>query len=513
MRDRSIERLRSEAFDVLVIGGGVTGAGAAWDGALRKLNVALVEKDDFGSGTSSRSSKLLHGGLRYLRRLEFRLVHEGLRERRYNEHIAPHLTSPLRFVVPLIGSRRLGVRLGLLTYDFLALGSGFPRHERLDPETTIAAAPALRRDVGGALAYWDARIEDARLAWTLARSAHERGAAVANHAAVVDLSRDAEGRIDGARVRDGLSGETFDVRAKVVVNATGVWADEIRTLESPAAGLGLRPSKGTHLVFSRSAIPLTGAALLVPTSDRRFVFVIPWVDDTVIVGTTDVAHEGPIDEPVASSDEIDYLLAATNEVLARKVSPSDIVSTFAGLRPLIASRRRGRGRSKDISRRHLVRRGPGGVITVTGGKLTAWRPMAEDAIDAAVRHGGFGRRPSRMKVERLSGAAFFEGVVPALRAVLDDLRLDSSQAERLYDRYGSLAAEVQRLPRSDAAFGERLHPQAPYLKAEAEYAIASEMAGTAADVMERRLRLALTTTDHGEAARAWISGRLNAPRG
>jgi glycerol-3-phosphate dehydrogenase len=339
--------------------------------------------------------------------------------------------------------------------------------------------------------------------WSAVRTAERAGAVVVNHAKVSELLREG-GKVRGACVADQETGRTIDVRARVVINATGVWADEVRGLEAPDATVGIRPSRGSHIVFRSSVLPTT-SALLLPTSDRRFVFVIPWEDASVVVGTTDADYAGPLDDPVASEDEISYLLDVVNAVSAARVTRGDVVASFAGLRPLVRSK----GRTKDISRRHVVDVGPAGMVTITGGKLTAWRRMASDAVDAALEAGDFEYRPvSRTWEERLAGAALAEGVVPALRAVLDDLGLDASHAQRLYHRYGSSAAEVLKLVRDDRWLGEQLHPEAPYLRAEAEYAIASELARTTSDVLARRLRLALTTSDGGAAALPWITARL-----
>jgi glycerol-3-phosphate dehydrogenase len=503
--DRAIalEQLDREHFDLLVIGGGITGAGTALDAAFRGLRVALVEKDDFASGTSSRSSKLIHGGLRYLKGLEFGLVREGLRERRELERMAPHLVSPLRFVVPRYGRLYLGIRAGLFAYDALAIGSGYPRHESLGPDEVTALSPMLREPAGG-LSFWDARTDDARLVWNVARTAQRAGATIVNHAKVVALLH-AQDKVAGASVKDEESGRVIDVRARVVVNATGVWADQVRGLEATGASVGIRPSRGTHIVFRASRLP-TQTALLLPTPDRRFVFVIPWFDDSVIVGTTDSDYEGPLEDPQPSEEEIRYLLDVVDAVTEYRIDRTDVIASFAGLRPLVRSR----GRTKDISRRHVVDVGPGGMVTITGGKLTSWRRMATDAVNTALAAGAFDYQPvSRTHEERLSGAAFADGVVPALGAVLAELGLDESHAKRLYHRYGSLGAEVLRLVRDDASLGQRLHPQAPYLRAEAEYAITTEMARTVEDVLARRLRLTLTTPDGGRAAFEWVANRLD----
>jgi glycerol-3-phosphate dehydrogenase len=395
-----------------------------------------------------------------------------------------------------------GVRAGLVAYDALAIGSGYPRHDALRAREVTELSPMLREPAGG-LSFWDARTDDARLVWSAVRTAQRAGAVVLNHVKVSELLR-TDGLIRGACVTDREGGRTIDVRARVAVNATGVWADEVRGLESPDATVGIRASRGSHIVFRGSLLP-TKAALLLPTRDRRFVFVIPWVDDSVIVGTTDEDYAGPLDDPVASEEEIAYLLDVVDDVAAVNISRADVIASFAGLRPLVRSK----GRTKDISRRHVVDVGPAGMVTITGGKLTAWRRMASDAVDAALEAGGFDYRPvSRTWEERLAGAAFAEGVVPALEAVAADLGLDRSHAQRLFQRYGSFGAEVLKLVREDGWLGEPLHPEAPYLRAEAEYAIASEMARTPSDVLSRRLRLALTTSDGGAAALPWLQARL-----
>jgi glycerol-3-phosphate dehydrogenase len=503
-RDEHFEALEREIFDILVIGGGITGAGTALDATLRGLRVALVEKDDFASGTSSRSSKLIHGGLRYLQQLEFGLVREGLRERRELERMAPHLVAPLEFVVPRIGSLRLAVRAGLVVYDLLALGSGYPRHQSISSEQVRERSPMLR-PVAGGLSFWDARTDDARLVWTAVRTALGAGVTAVNHAEVVDLLRSGT-RVCGAALTDQLTGRSTDVRARAVVNATGVWTDHVRHLEAPDSVVGIRPSRGSHIVFRASLLP-TKTALLLPTRDRRYVFVIPWEDDTVIVGTTDEDYEGPLDDPVASEEEIRYLLEVVDEVTEYRIVRSDVVASFAGLRPLVKGRGR---RSKDISRRHLVDVGPGGMVTITGGKLTAWRRMATDAVNAALEAGDFDYSPlSRTHEERLAGASLREGVVPALAAVLDDLGVDRTHAERLYHRYGSLATRVLKLVRGDGTLAERLHPEVPYMRAEAEYAITDEMALTPDDVLARRLRATLTTSDDAAQARDWVTKRLS----
>lgn len=494
-RPNNLRRLADEEFDVLVIGGGITGAGVALDAVLRGLSVALVERDDFASGTSSKSSKLIHGGLRYLQRLHFGQVRQGLRERRVLELMAPHLVQRTPFLFPRFGTRHLLVRAGLTVYDVLSAGTGYPRHHLIGSDLVAELAPALR-ETTGAFEYFDARTDDARLVWTIVRSALEKGAAIANHAEVVGLDRSV------ATVRDRESDETFAVRAKVVVNATGVWVDTVRSLESPGVARDVRPSKGIHIVVPLSKVPVS-SALILPTPDGRFLFVIPWENETVLIGTTDADYDGSLDDVVATPGEIDWVIDVVNAALTDALSSSDVISSFAGLRPLIAHG----GRTKDVSREPLIEVSSSGLITATGGKLTAWRPMAVATVDRAL--GLLGRKAkSKTDEARLVGAASYEGVVPALEVVLDDLGLDRAHAPRLYHRYGSLASQVLRPARSDPVLRERLHPALPYLKAEAEYAIKAEGARTIDDVLARRLRASLTAHDGGGAAANWVKGRL-----
>lgn len=518
-RPAAIDRLSGEEFDLLVVGGGITGAGVAFDAATRGLRVALVEKDDFASGTSSRSSKLIHGGLRYLAHLELGLVRESLRERGVLQSIAPHLVRPTQFLIPRYGKRRLlAARVGLDVYDALAIGSRFPRHRKVDAKDVLRMAPALHEDVGGGLLYWDARTDDTRLTWAVIRSAAEHGAVVANHAEVVELlrtgpvvtGRGPTGRVCGARLRDRETGEELEVRARSVVNATGVWSDHLQRLEDAGHTDDIRPSKGIHLVFSSEAIPVD-AALLLPTPDGRYVFVIPWADDRVIVGTTDEDYTGPLDEPRARPEGIDYLFGILERVLTDPPARRDLIASYAGLRPLV---QKSGGPTKDLSRRHKVGVGPAGLVTITGGKLTTFRPMGAEAVDAALEAGGFrDRPPSRTDEIHLAGGDDPPGLLEAIGAQARSLGLDTDHAPRLYERYGALATEVLDLVADEPDLGEPLHPDLPTLRAEAAYAIDAEAARTPDDVLSRRLRLRILSADRGLAALDWVSDRLAAACG
>ncbi|HVE91676.1 MAG TPA: FAD-dependent oxidoreductase, partial [Actinomycetota bacterium] len=392
----------------------------------------------------------------------------------------------------------------LVAYDLLAAGSGASRHRRLDQPGARQLAWALGPHVTGAYCYPDARTDDARLVWTIARTAGEMGAVVANHAPVLELLRDTRGRASGAVVSDVETGEPVHVRARVVVNASGVWVDEVRRLEDPAELAGVRPAKGIHLTFPASAIRTT-AAMLLPAGDGRYVFVIPWVDSTVIVGTTDDDYTGPLDSPTALPQEVSYLIDTVNSYVDPPVGQQDVLSAWAGLRPLIQKPGR---RLKELSRRHSVTIGSAGVVTVAGGKLTTYRTMAAEAVDAAAESAGLGTiRASRTSRIRLSGAG---EAVPDERVVAAaaKLGLDSAHQLRLHRRYGTHALDVLDLAEREPELVEPLHPHLPYLLAEAAYAIEFESARRPNDVLGHRLRARITSPDGGRAAAAWVSSRL-----
>src|SRR4051794_14759502 len=406
-----LARLADETFDVLVVGGGITGAGVALDAVTRGLRVALVERDDFASGTSSKSSKLVHGGLRYLQQREVRLVYENLYERQRALENAPHLVRILPFLVPLmtrggVMDRRIERLFGtaLWAYDLsggLRIGK---RHHRIDVDTALAHMPSLARDrLAGAYVYYDAQADDARLTLTIARTAAAEGAAVANHTPVRALLKDGD-RVVGARIE--VDGDDVDVHARVVVNAAGVWSDDVRALDEGRNPRSIHPAKGIHISLPWEKVRNDIAAIIPVPGDKRMVFVVPW-GDTTYVGTTDTDYDGPLDDPPCTPDDLDYLLAAINGISEEKLTADDVVGTWAGLRPLLRSGRS--TRTSDLSRKHSVRVSPGGVVTVTGGKLTTYRRMAADAVDAGLRVLGEPPRPSRTKHLRLFGG---EGMAP-----------------------------------------------------------------------------------------------------
>jgi len=494
-RAESLRRLATERFDVLVVGGGITGAGAALDAASRGLRTALVERDDFASGTSSKSSKLVHGGLRYLQQGEFRLVYEGLHERQLALENAPHLVRVLPFLIPILTrdgviSRKLARALGtaMWMYDLtggLRIGK---RHQRIGKEQALAHVPTLRADrIAGAYLYYDCRTDDARLTLTIALTAATHGAVCANDARVTALLKDEGGRAIGAQVE--ADGASVDVRAAVVVNAAGVWADDVRALDEAGHPHSLRPAKGIHVTVPWAKVRNDIAAIVPVPKDRRSIFVVPW-DDFTYIGTTDTDYDGPLDDPQCTPDDVAYLLDAMNLVLAEPLTPADVVGTWAGLRPLLARARD--ERTADLSRRHAVRRSSSGVITITGGKLTTYRRMASDTVDAVVKALGRGGR-CRTKKLRLLGA---EGPAPA-----DD---------HLAHRYGSEAGAVLALVDEQPALGEPLVPGLPYLRAEAIHAVRREMARSLDDVLSRRTRARLLARDASARAADDVA-RLIAP--
>lgn len=517
-RSRALDRLAHDRFDAVVVGGGITGAGVLLDAAARGLRVALVERADFASGTSSRSSKLIHGGLRYLDQREFRLVYEALAERQVLLHNAPHLVHPQPFLFPIFArgegearrhaaralARAIGTALWL--YDVtggLRIGK---RHRRVRTARVLEMFPALDPSrMASAYLYYDARTDDARLTLAIVETAvHRFGAPAVNYTAAVGVDKTA-GRVSALRVRDELGGREVAVRAPVVVNAGGVWADAVRTLDEGSDPGTIRPAKGVHVTLPRSKLPLNVAAVLPVPGERRSIFVLPW-EDKVYAGTTDTDYEGTLDEPVCTAEEVDYLLSAVNAWVREPLSPADVLGTWAGLRPLV--RDATSERTADLSRRHAVSVSGSGVVTVTGGKLTTYRRMAEDAVDAVFDV--LGRKAPRSPTRRLAlhgadGADALRGPAAARRLGVDETLLD-----HLVDRYGAHARAVAKLATERPDLGKPLVPGLPYLRAEAAYAARWELAATLEDVLARRTRALLLDREAAAAAAPSVA-KLLAP--
>ena len=512
VRAAALARLADEQFDVLVIGGGITGAGVALDAASRGLRTALVERDDFASGTSSKSSKLVHGGLRYLQQKEIVLVYENLAERQRLLDNAPHLVSPLPFLIPLFGKEgavnKAVARIynnALWLYDLTGGVRIGKLHKRVSREEAIAHMPTLdtRKLVAGFL-YYDAQADDARLTLTIVRTAVvDYGATAANHAGVTALLKDGTGRATGARLDNGI-----DVRANVVVNAGGVWSDDVRALDEGRHPQTIRPAKGVHISVPWSKVRCDIAAVVPVRKDGRSIFVVPW-GDRVYIGTTDTDYDGPLDNPACTPADITYLLDAVNASLTEPISERDILGTWAGLRPLMRDAKS--EKTADLSRRHDVSRSSSGVVTVTGGKLTTYRKMAADSVDEVV--GVLGHRRGRIKRSQTKHLALrgAEGT-DALRAPGAAGRLGTTTPalEHLIGRYGGDARTLLAMVRAQPELGEALVPTLPYLKAEALYAVRYEMATTLDDVLARRTRAQLLARDACAAVASDVA-RLIAP--
>ncbi|MDQ4070139.1 MAG: glycerol-3-phosphate dehydrogenase/oxidase [Actinomycetota bacterium] len=490
-RAYALERLAGEPFDVLVVGGGITGAGVALEAASRGLRTALVERDDFASGTSSRSSKLVHGGLRYLSQGEYGLVAQALAERQRLLVNAPHLVRALPFLYPSYGSRSRmrAVGTALWLYD---LAGGFrigQLHRRLSPGEAVAHTASLRTDnlVGGHL-YLDAQADDARLTLAAIRTAVlDHRAVAANYVPVRGLLKGVDGRVAGAQI--SADGRDFEVLASVVVNAAGVWAAELWG----DGGAALRPAKGVHVTVPADLVPTDVALVLGVPSDGRSIFVVPWPGTgRVYLGTTDTEYDGPLDNPTCTADDVAYLLDAANAALATTLAPDDVVGTWAGLRPLVAGTPD--QRSADLSRRHRVVRGRDGLVSITGGKLTTYRAMAADTVDAVEDALGRRRTPSRTATLPLRGAA-------GAAAIAD---------RHLAHRYGGEARVVSALVAADPALAQPLVPPLPYLRAEAVYAARYEMARTVDDILARRTRALILDRDASVETASGVA-RLVAP--
>ncbi len=502
-RKENLARLSVGTYDVLVVGGGITGAGVALDAASRGLRTALVERDDFASGTSSKSSKLVHGGLRYLQNGDVRLVYEALRERQRLLRNAPHLVRVLPFLIPVftgkggIIPRQVARALGsaMWMYD-LTGGLRIGRvHRRLSRDKALAHMPTLDERLAWAYLYYDAQADDARLTLAVLRTAAlDHGATVVNHAAVTGLVTEG-GQVRGARVDLG-DGDEVEVRARVVVNATGVWSDEVRALAEGAHPRSIRPAKGIHITVPWEKVRNDIAAVLPVRRDRRSIFVVPWPgeDGTVggpgsvtYIGTTDTDYDGDLDDPQCTAEDVAYLLEAVNDAITGTLTERDVLGTWAGLRPLVSDATS--SRTADLSRRHRVTVSDSGLVTVTGGKLTTYREMAEDTVDTAVRLLGGrprGARRCRTRSLRLRGAEGWEEV--------------AERDRHLAERYGGEAAVVQAMIDADPSLGEPLVPGLPYRRAEALYAVRYEMATTLDDVLSRRTRARLRNRDATAAA-------------
>ena len=498
-RRAALDALAREPFDVLVVGGGITGAGVARDAALRGLRTALVEKDDFASGTSSRSSRLVHGGVRYLEHGELRLVFEASQERRTLQRIAPHLVRPLAFTWPVYAGARIArwkLGAGLTMYDLLAAFRNVARHERLSADGVLRREPRLLGDsLRGGARYWDALTDDARLTLATIRSAIAAGATVVNHARVTALVQDHH-RVTGATVLDRFTGNEMRVAAHVVVNATGPWSDDTERLAGSSAAV-VHGSKGVHLMVPRSRVGNESALTLLAPHDGRVFFVLP-AGDFAIIGTTDTYEPVGPDEVRATRADVTYLLEAANHFFpAATLTGEDVITAWAGLRPLVASDAAGDDPG-GVSREHAVSERVPGLVRISGGKLTTYRVMARDTVDAVQRSLGVRVTPTRTAELPLAGG----GLADPLKAIgaATVLTRDVEVAARLVHAHGDEWGEVWALSESEPALAERIEHARPYLMVELRWAVAQELAFTLADLLVRRIPLAFETRDHGRAA-------------
>jgi glycerol-3-phosphate dehydrogenase len=505
IRQENVDRLAQEEFDLLIIGGGITGVAIARDAGLRGFHTALVEKDDFGSGTSSRSTRLVHGGFRYLEYGEFRLVFDACSERRVLRKIAPRLVRPLAFLYPLYRGQKPApwkLRAGMIMYDALSLFRNVQRHRWLHPAEVQRREPLVAgRGLLGVARYYDAQVNDARLTLMTARAAHLHGAVMVNHARVAGLMK-AGGHVVGVHVVDEVSGQEIEVRAKVVVNATGIWVDSVRELDEHRARPMVRPTKGIHLLIPRARLSSQHAVIFGVPRDGRHIFLIPWGDFTLI-GTTDTDYQGDLDNPAATLDDVEYLLEATRYTFpGAQVELGDVISTFAGLRPLVSSP----GSPSALSRKHVIVDDESGLTTIVGGKLTTHRLMAQQLTDYVEK-----RLAQEFDVRARSECRTREPLEGAQIGRVQVGGVDERVSKHLVEAYGGDATWVLAYAEENLGLGKRIVPGLPYLMAEPLYGVQHEMALTLCDVLIRRTHVIYEARDGG-LGQARAVAQLMAPR-
>ncbi len=519
-RAQDWKRLEEGPFDLLIIGGGITGCAAARDAAHRGLRVAQVEAVDFAYGTSSRSSKLVHGGLRYLEQYEFSLVFEAVSERRILMNIAPHLVEPLAFLFPVYadGPHRLNViRTGLWLYDGLALFRSPRMHRTLSREAVAREEPLLRREgLKGVPMYWDCATDDARLTLEMVLDARQRGSVSVNHARVTGFCRDPAGRVCGARVRDELTGREAEVRAEVVVNATGPWTDRTRAMGDAGQRRLLRPTKGIHIVVDAQRLPLRHAVVCNHPDDGRVLFAIPWGDRSYI-GTTDTDYDGDPVDVAASAEDVRYLLRAAGWYFPdAALGPDDVLATWAGLRPLIHQDAES---ASAVSREHEIVVDPDGLVTIAGGKLTTSRRMGAEVVSRAMDMMALlgalpdGVREAQTGREPLPGAVGWpedDDHDAVARQVLEASgeTLTWEQARYLGDRYGTRGIDIAARLGQDASLREPLVPGRPEMLGLVDHAVEEEMACSVSDVLVRRTQVFFRDADQGLGAVERVAARM-----
>jgi glycerol-3-phosphate dehydrogenase len=491
-RTEMLRRIDShpKPWDIIIVGGGATGVGVAIDAASRGYDVLLLEQSDFGKGTSSRSTKLAHGGVRYLEQGNIGLVMEALKERGLLLQNAPHIVHDLAFVVPNYDWWEAPFYgLGLKLYQLLAGKYGFGTSRILSKEDTLAHIPTLKKEgLRGGAVYYDGQFDDARLLIHMVFTAFEQGATLLNYGEVTSLTKDAQGFVNGVKARDAETGNEFQAAAKVVVNATGAFSDALRLKAEPTAKSMIAPSQGIHLVFDSTFLQGESAVMVPHTSDGRVLFAIPWHGHT-LVGTTDTPIAAATLEPIATEQEIEFILSTAAEYLTKAPKRSDVLSVFAGIRPLVGTSASATGIAKtaSLSRDHVIHIDRSGLITVTGGKWTTYRHMAEDCVDQAATLAELPEKPCPTHHLHIHG--FDETPQDETRKESQkELQKEFAKKFRSLKIYGSDATKIRKLIDADPTLGEQLHPALPYIKAEVVWAVREEMARTIEDVLARRLR-------------------------
>ncbi len=503
-RVEALKRFEDEVFDVLVIGGGVTGAGIVLDATVRGLRAALLEKRDYGSGTSSRSTKLLHGGLRYLEQFDFALVREALIERSILSQVAPHLAEPFPFVIPIYKTSKrnydhpLKMRAGLVFYDLLAGRYGFGRHKKLTPEEAIELAPQIdTAGLKGAFLYFDALTNDSRLVIEVIKAAHDRGAAIMNYTRVDGFLTDPDNWVSGAVAYDEPADCFFTIKARIVINATGIWMNETLKMDGEGRGKSpviIRPAKGIHLTVSADRLKVGSAWLIPSLTGHRFYFVVPW-EGRVNIGTTDTDYDGDMDSPRAEIDEVREILGAINAYFpSAQLETSDVISSWAGLRPLISDPKA--KNTSVVSRKEEIIESLDGMISISGGKLTTYRFMAERTVDLAAkrlkeRYDISSTTDRTVDVAVSGGLNNRDELAAMAKSVAASENLSEETARHLLFSYGSNYQTLVELMRSDERLRMPIIDGLPHLAAEIVYVTRHEMAMTIADALTRRTRLAL----------------------
>lgn len=513
LRRLPLSELSDKQFDVIVVGGGITGAGVAQDAASRGLSVLLLEKGDFASGTSSKSTKLIHGGLRYLENLQFGVVYESVTERIVQERIAPHMVHWLPFVIPAYRQNffsNLKWEAGLWVYDGMAGLIGKRFHKRIKLGEIAKLCPGIRADgLSGGLLYYDCRTDDARHTLDVIRSAAKHDCVTRNYTKVVGFVRD-RGKVRGVEVVDALTGEgSVKIHGKVVVNCTGVWSQKTQEL-SGKANVAVAPAKGVHFTIKSERLPLQ-CALLVPTGDGRFCFAVPWYD-TILIGTTDTPFKGDFDNITVEDEEVQYILDAVNRQFPNlKLTAADVTGKFAGLRPLISDSKKAGGTTK-VSRKHSLKLSEDGLITIAGGKLTTYRPMAAETVDmvaSQLRLDGIEANPCVTETLMLGGwdgeVRNLEHVKDVFRQMASRVRISAATADVLLQMYGRRAMDVAEYVSEYPELAQPISAAHPYILAQVVYAVVCESAVTLDDVLARRIRLTITDAEQAKASAEKVS--------